>query len=298
MRLRACSRKMISPTQREILEALIELYEKKKETVKGEDISALLKRTPGTIRNQMQTLKALGYVDGVPGPKGGYIPAMKAYEALEIEMVNKPSIVGIYRNGKPIEGVTAQKIEFTSVQNPNECMSRVTVVGDTRKIMEHDIITVGPTPVNHLILTGEVVGRDDTRRELRIASHSISSVPKGKVGDIAAKNVISFSPETNLKDCAKTLIEKKIRAAPVMKDGKLVGIITETEILRAYAAGSTDKKVGDIAIRNPVTVDPDTKTLEAIERMTKYQVGRLIVTKGDKVVGMITKTDILQRMIR
>ena len=58
-----------------------------KETIKGEDISAMLNRTPGTIRNQMQTLKALGYVDGVPGPKGGYIPAMKAYEALELEMI-------------------------------------------------------------------------------------------------------------------------------------------------------------------------------------------------------------------
>jgi predicted transcriptional regulator len=289
---------MISPTQREIIEALIELYEKKKETVKGEDISAVLHRTPGTIRNQMQTLKALGYVDGVPGPKGGYIPAMKAYEALELEMLNKPHIVNIFRDGKPIEGVTVQKIEFTSVQNPDECMSRVTIVGDTRKIMEHDIIKVGPTPANHIILTGEVVGRDDIRRELRIASHSISSIPKGKVIEIAAKNVISFSPETKLKECAKILIDKRIRAAPVIKDGKLLGIITETEIVRAYAAGNSDRKAGDVAIKNPLTIDGEARLIEAIERMTKYDVGRLIVTKGEKIAGMITKTDILIRMLK
>jgi transcriptional regulator len=288
---------MISPTQREILEALIELYEKKKETVKGEDISAMLHRTPGTIRNQMQTLKAMGYVDGVPGPKGGYIPAMKAYEALEIEMLNKPHIVNIFRDGKPVEGITVQRIEFTSVANPNECMSRVTIVGDTRKIMEHDVIKVGPTPANHIILTGEVVGRDDIRRELRIASHSISSIPKGKVIDIAAKNLISFTPETKLKECAKTLIDKRIRAAPVLKDGKLLGIITETEIVRAYAAGCSDKKVGDVAIKNPMTIDGDARLIEAIERMTKYDIGRLIVTKGEKPAGMITKTDILLRML-
>ena len=289
---------MISPTQREILEALIELYEKKKETVKGEDISAMLNRTPGTIRNQMQTLKALGYVDGVPGPKGGYIPAMKAYEALELEMINKPHIVNIFRDGKPIEGINVQRIEFTSVQNPDECMSRVTIVGDTRKIMEHDIIKVGPTPANHIILTGEVVGRDDIRRELRIASHSISSIPKGKVIEIAAKNVISFSPETKLKECAKTLIEKKIRAAPVIKDGKLLGIITETEIVRAYAAGNLEKKVGDVAIKNPMTIDGEARLIDAIERMTKYDIGRLIVTKGEKIACMITKTDILIRMLK
>jgi hypothetical protein len=289
---------MISPTQREILVALIELYEKKKDTVKGEDISSMLKRTPGTIRNQMQTLKALGYVDGVPGPKGGYIPAMKAYEALEMEVVNKPYIVNVFRDGKPIEGVTVQKIEFTSVQNPNDCMSRVTIVGDTRKIMEHDIIKVGPTPSNHIILTGEVVGRDDMRRELRIASHSISSIPKGSVSEIAAKNVVFFSPDARLKDCAKTLIDKKIRAAPVMKDGKLLGIITESEIVKAYAGGNPEKKAGDVAIKNPMTIDADARLIDAIERMTKYGVGRLIVVKGEKVTGMITKTDILQRMLK
>lgn len=289
---------MISPTQREILVALIELYEKKKDTVKGEDISSMLKRTPGTIRNQMQTLKALGYVDGVPGPKGGYIPAMKAYEALEMEVVNKPYLVNVFRDGKPIEGVTVQKIEFTSVQNPNDCMSRVTIVGDTRKIMEHDIIKVGPTPSNHIILTGEVVGRDDMRRELRIASHSISSIPKGSVSEIAAKNVVFFSPDARLKDCAKTLIDKKIRAAPVMKDGKLLGIITESEIVKAYAGGNPEKKAGDVAIKNPMTIDADARLIDAIERMTKYGVGRLIVVKGEKVAGMITKTDILQRMLK
>jgi len=85
--------------------------------VKGADISSMLRRTPGTIRNQMQTLKALGYVDGVPGPKGGYIPAVKAYEALELEVVKEPYVVHVYRNGEPVEGVMVQKIEFTSVQN-------------------------------------------------------------------------------------------------------------------------------------------------------------------------------------
>jgi len=59
-------------------------------------------------------------------------------------------------------------------------MSRVTVTGDSRRILEHDIVKVGPTPSNHIIIDRGGVGRDDTRRELLIASHSISSVPKGR----------------------------------------------------------------------------------------------------------------------
>jgi len=289
--------KMPGPIQREILSALIELYEKKKEAVKGADISSMLRRTPGTIRNQMQTLKALGYVDGVPGPKGGYIPAVKAYEALELEVVKEPCIVHIYRNGEPVEGVMVQKIEFTSVQNPDECMSRVTVTGDSRRIFEHDIVKVGPTPSNHIIITGEVVGRDDTRRELLIASHSISSVPKGKVIDVAAKNVVSFRPDMRLKECAKILADNRIRSAPVLKGGKIVGIVTESEIVKAYAEGGHDRTAGDVAVKDPVTIEADARLIDAIECMTRHGIGRLIVVKDGKVVGMITKTDILQRML-
>ncbi|HEY3422517.1 MAG TPA: Rrf2 family transcriptional regulator, partial [Methanocellaceae archaeon] len=58
--------------QREILTALINLFREKGRAIKGEEISERIDRNPGTVRNQMQSLKALGLVEGVPGPKGGY----------------------------------------------------------------------------------------------------------------------------------------------------------------------------------------------------------------------------------
>ena len=62
----------LTPIQKEILTALINLYRTKKHAIKGEDIAEVIQRNPGTVRNQMQSLKALGLVEGVPGPKGGY----------------------------------------------------------------------------------------------------------------------------------------------------------------------------------------------------------------------------------
>ncbi len=62
----------LTPIQKEILTALINLYREKKQAIKGEDIAGVINRNPGTVRNQMQSLKALGLVEGVPGPKGGY----------------------------------------------------------------------------------------------------------------------------------------------------------------------------------------------------------------------------------
>jgi len=289
---------MTSSTQREILEALIQLYEKRREAVKGEDISALLHRNPGTIRNQMQTLKALGYVDGVPGPKGGYSPAMKAYEALDMEVIKEPYIVPVYRDGKRIEGVSVQKIVFTKVMHPTECVSLITVLGDSRQIQEHDVITVGPTPVNHVIVRGEVIGRDDSRREIRMSSQSITSIPKGKVLEVMSKRLIQISPDASIRECAKTLIEKRIRAAPVIDHGKLVGIITEGEIVRAVSQGQEDSLVGDVAVREPLTVESGARLIECIEKMKKHDVGRLIVTNRGRTVGMVTRTDILLRMLQ
>ncbi|MBN2250747.1 MAG: CBS domain-containing protein [Candidatus Altiarchaeota archaeon] len=288
---------MINPIQREILEALIRLYEKKKETIKGEDIAGMLHRTPGTIRNHMQTLKALGYVEGVPGPKGGYMPAMKAYEALEMEVVKKPYLVQVCREGRPIEGLKVQKMVFTQIQNPTTCMSMITVLGDTRKIMEHDLITVGPTPVNHVTLKGEVVGRDDTRKEILIATHSITSIPKGKVMDLATKNLVSVNSRTCIRDCAGVLMEKGIRAAPVIDGGTLTGIVTEAEIVKAMSKGDVEGLVGDIAVKDPHTIDGGARIIDCIQKMKEHGVGRLVVTCKNRPCGIITRTDILLRML-
>jgi predicted transcriptional regulator len=62
----------LTQVQRDILTALINIHRGEGRAVKGEEIAELIDRNPGTIRNQMQSLRALNLVEGVPGPKGGY----------------------------------------------------------------------------------------------------------------------------------------------------------------------------------------------------------------------------------
>jgi predicted transcriptional regulator len=289
---------MIGTAQREILDALIELYDKKKDSVKGEDISKLLGRSPGTIRNQMQTLRALGYVEGTPGPKGGYTPSMKAYEMLGIEPVEKPYEVSLYREGKKIQGISAQKIVFTKVTHPSECRSIISVIGDTRRIKDHEVITIGPTPVNRVVIKGEVVGRDDIKREILVDAHSITSIPKGKVDDVATRKLISLTSNMGLRECGKILLENRINAAPIIDNGRLKGILTVEEIVRAVAMGKMNLKARDMAIKDVLTIGKDSKLHTCIRKMEKHDVGRLIVMDAGKPVGIITRTDILQRMAR
>ncbi|HIE34403.1 MAG TPA: CBS domain-containing protein [Candidatus Altiarchaeales archaeon] len=287
---------MVSSVQREILDALIRLYERKKTAIKGEDISELLNRSPGTVRNQMQTLRALGYVDGVPGPRGGYTPAIKAYEALDLEPVEKPVVVPIFKNGKKIEGLSAYKIIFVKIPDPTECKAIITVKGESKKIRNGDIIKVGPTPTNHVIIKGEVTGRDDIKREILVDIHSITSIPKGSVEDVATKNLISIEADMSLKECGLVLMGNRINAAPIIENGKLLGIVTLAEIVRAVAKDKLDARAMDIAIKDVLTIEMGASLLECIEKMEKHDVGRLIVTNKGKPAGIITRTNIIRRM--
>ena len=68
---------MLTDVQKEILQNLINLYQDSDgKSIKGEDIASVMNRNPGTIRNQMQALRSLGFVRGVPGPRGGYKPTV------------------------------------------------------------------------------------------------------------------------------------------------------------------------------------------------------------------------------
>ena len=74
----------LSLIQKDILITLITLYHQHSHPIKGEEIADVIKRNPGTVRNQMQALKAIGLVDGIPGPKGGYNPTSLAYKELNL----------------------------------------------------------------------------------------------------------------------------------------------------------------------------------------------------------------------
>jgi len=285
---------MISSTQREILETLIEIYQDSKGPIKAEEIADTLNRTSGTIRNQMSTLRVLGFVDAILGPKGGYIPGNKAYELLGIELT-EASKVNIYRGGRKVKGVNVHRILFKDVDHAEKSQLIVSVLGDTKRIAEKDTILIGPTHLNHILLRGTVVGRDDIKRELLIDLESMSSIPKGKVREIASRNLIHVDSKTSVKECCKIFIEKGIKGMPVIDNGRLVGILTLGEVVRAVAKGKTNLNVGRIAVKKVITIDLNSSLLECMKRMEEYDIGRLIVMDGKKPTGIITRTDVLHR---
>jgi len=157
----------LTPSQKTILTALVNLYgEESENAVKGEQIAEEVDRNPGTIRNQMQSLKALQLVEGVPGPKGGYKPTPTAYEALDVQQMDDAASVPLFHEGELLEGATVEEIDLNSIHHPDLCRAEIHLQGSVRDIEEGDQVTVGPTPLSKLQVTGTVDGKDDTANVL------------------------------------------------------------------------------------------------------------------------------------
>ena len=289
---------MLTSVQKEILQNLINLYKSSEgKSIKGEDIAEVMNRNPGTIRNQMQSLRSLGLVKGVPGPHGGYKPTVEAYHSLHISVSDKDSEVPLYIGEKQLEDVSVARIEFTSVPQPTECEAAIKVLGNIKDINLGDIVRIGPTPVNNLGLMGKIVGRDDMDNILLVDAKTIRSIPKTSIVDIASKNVIFLNVNNNLKEASEILSNNSIDGAPVIEDDEVVGMFTVTDIVNAIANDKHDLTIGDLMSKDVVTVSKDIKIANAIDIMFKKELGRLIVTEdnGD-VLGIVTRTDLIESM--
>ncbi len=286
---------MLTSVQKEILQNLINLYQSSADkSIKGEDIAEVMNRNPGTIRNQMQSLRSLGLVKGVPGPRGGYKPTIEAYHSLNITVSEKEFHVPIYKNGEELNDVSVAKIEFTSIPKPGECEAAIKVLGNIKDLNLGDVIRIGPTPVNNLGVMGKIVGRDDMDNILLVDTTTIRSIPKTKIGEIATKNIISLKTTNTLKEAAKILYSNSIDGAPVMEDNKVVGMFTVTDILKTLANNNENLHIKDLMSHDVVIVNEDMMIVNAIEIMFKNDLGRLIITdKNNNLIGIVTRTDLI-----
>lgn len=286
----------LTPIQKEILTSLVTLYRQKKHAVKGEEIADMISRNPGTVRNQMQSLKALHLVEGVPGPKGGYKPTSATYEALNIGEYDSETTVPIRRNNELLEGITASEISFTAVRHPDLCNGVVRVIGDVRDFDIGDRIQIGPTPVNKLIIRGTVAGRDDTENSIVFFIEEMISLPKKPVREYIKSETITIPMNASIQEASRILIRNNIHGAPVEDKGNIVGIITFKDIAESLASGKINIKAKDIMSRELVSIDENKPLYEIVKLFDEKKVGRIIVTSNRKPIGIISKTDILHEL--
>jgi len=283
----------LTPVQRDILTALINIHRVEGRAVKGEEIAELIDRNPGTIRNQMQSLKALNLVEGVPGPKGGYKATGSAYEALNIEATGDVVTVPIVRNGVVVEGTTASEIVFNKVMHSHQCDGVVRVIGNIRDFNVGDSIEVGPTPVNRLYIRGKVTGRDDTMSRLIFHIDEMISVPKLAVKSIA-RRAVRMPANSSLQEAARIMVHNGVSEALV--DDSSPGLISLADLARAVADGRSSQEVREIMNRGFLTIDSDEPIYEAIKILGRTGAGQLVVTEKGAPWGIISPAELVKTL--
>jgi CBS domain-containing protein len=121
-----------------------------------------------------------------------------------------------------------------------------------------------------------------------------------KASDVMNRPVVSARPKASARDVVLQLTTGLYSGMPVTEgNGEIVGIITELDLLTAAAGGKELVKttVEEIMSREVVTVNPDTPATEIVRIMRDKDLLRVPVVKEGKLVGIVSRSDILRSLI-
>jgi CBS domain-containing protein len=139
--------------------------------------------------------------------------------------------------------------------------------------------------------------------------------------DVMTHQVVSVEPDASVQHAAQLMLERRISGLPVIDNaGHLVGIVTEGDFLRRAELGTQrrrarwleflmgagrladeyvqthGRKVEDVMTRDPETVPEDRQLSDVVQLMEKHQIKRVPVVRGNQVVGIISRANLLHAL--
>ena len=120
-----------------------------------------------------------------------------------------------------------------------------------------------------------------------------------KVGDAMTRNVLTVSPDATMADFREILRANRISGTPVVEDGKMIGIVTIEDLIKALAAGELQATVRERMHPKPVTLYADEPLVHAVSRFSELKYGRFpVIDRNGSLVGIITQGDIVRAMLK
>lgn len=156
-----------------------------------------------------------------------------------------------------------------------------------REMASHDI---GGVPV----MDGNVIVGMFTERDLvRLMAKMQYS---GLVDSIMSTNLVTIDENADSLEASKLMTERKVRRLPIMREGKIVGIVTAADIVKGLTQGAEPKPVLQIGTKNPLVVRRLDTIMKAVKIMDEKRIGTLPVVE-DRLVGIITERDLIYASI-
>lgn len=121
-----------------------------------------------------------------------------------------------------------------------------------------------------------------------------------KARDLMQTRMVAVTRQYSARDLSILIHSGTFSGVPVIEPGNhLVGMVTEFDVLKALADGKDlhELKAEDVMTTNPVTVEETATAQEIVQHMIKHQIIRIPVVREGKLLGMISRTDLLNQLI-
>ncbi|RLE51874.1 MAG: hypothetical protein DRJ33_04980 [Candidatus Methanomethylicota archaeon] len=274
-----------------ILSALVELYKSLKRAVKSEELAKVLRKDDGTIRNAMGALRFLEYVESIPGPRGGYIPTIKAFEYLKL----RKSMPGSHRAKVYMEHGSCE-VKVVDVRVP-EFLEECKVVVELAELspeIKQDAFVMITIPSSSLVLEGKILEKSYLKDEVVIKVFKILHFPADlKVKNLAEKALV-LSSEISIKDAFNALKLAGVRKG-VVKDEKLLKLISLEDLALAICEGMGKFLAKELGKCLP-TIDAEESALRAYELITIEGASALAVSSLNEILGVVSSENLYSKL--
>ena len=120
-----------------------------------------------------------------------------------------------------------------------------------------------------------------------------------RIRDAMTKEIITISPDKNIKDLRNLLKENRISGVPVVNGGDLVGVISIEDLIKALANNEMDSKINEKMTKNIITLYEDEQIIKAVKKFSQHDFGRFpIINRAGKLVGILTQKDIIKGLLK
>lgn len=119
------------------------------------------------------------------------------------------------------------------------------------------------------------------------------------LGDFMSRQVLSVAPEDTIGEAAQLMADANVGSSVVLEHGRLIGILTERDLLRAMAqrVHPSEARVREWMTAEPVAVSESTSADEAARLMVEHGFRHLPIVDGDRTLGVVSLRDVMRHSL-
>jgi PAS domain S-box-containing protein len=213
------------------------------------------------------------------------------------------------KNGKRLNDLIGIETRAVSSDCPVTCSQSWVSVAD---VMSRNVATISPdeTVVSAARMmsdrkisclavmdNGNVAGILTETDMLRRVARNGKRFYQTKLDQIMSCPVESIPPDISVLRASEIMAEKCIRRLPVVQEDELVGIVTQTDLVRSLTSYGLWKDISEVTNRNVACIQTAASVAEAAKIMTAQKTSCIVALDGDEAVGVLTEKDMLRRVV-